>query len=103
MLGKLGSALNSAISKVIRGGPADKQVVKELKNALLRALLEADVNFDLAVKVVNEVERKSLEKELPDGLSRKNSIISVIYDELTRFLGEKHYPLTLHPNKPTLI
>jgi len=103
MLGKLGSALNNAISKVIRGGPADKEVIKELKNALLRALLEADVNFDLAVKVVNEVEKKSLEKELPDGLSRKNSIISIIYDELTRFLGEKHYPLTLHPNKTTLI
>ncbi|MHA1778775.1 MAG: signal recognition particle receptor subunit alpha [Candidatus Heimdallarchaeaceae archaeon] len=103
MLGRLGSALNSAISKIIRGGPPDKEVIKELKNEMLRALLESDVNFDLAASVVNEVERRSLELKLPDGLSRKKSIISIVYDELTKFLGEKHYPLRLHPNKPTII
>ena len=59
MLGRLGSALNSAISKIIRGGPPDKEVIKELKNEMLRALLESDVNFDLAASVVNEVERRS--------------------------------------------
>ena len=64
MLGKLGSALNSAISKILRGGPPDKEVILELKNAMLKALLEADVQFDLAAHVVNEVERKSLDKEL---------------------------------------
>lgn len=103
MLGRLGTALNAAISKIIRGGPPDKEVIKQLKNEMLRALLESDVNFDLAAQVVNEVERKSLELKLPDGLSRKKSIISIIYDELTKFLGEKHYPLNIHPTKPTII
>ncbi|OLS33230.1 MAG: Signal recognition particle 54 kDa protein [Candidatus Heimdallarchaeota archaeon AB_125] len=103
MLGKLGSALNTAISKILRGGPPDKEQIRELKNAMLKALLEADVQFDLAAEVVNEVERKSLEKDLPDGLSRKKSVLSIIHDELTKFLGTKFYPLTLHPDKPTLL
>ncbi|MHA1707635.1 MAG: signal recognition particle receptor subunit alpha [Candidatus Heimdallarchaeaceae archaeon] len=103
MLGKLGSALHTAISKIIRGGPPDKEVIKELKNSMLKALLEADVNFDLAAQVVNEVERRSLEKELPEGLSRKKSVIAIIHEELTKFLGEKAYPLTLYPDKPTII
>ena len=103
MLGKLGSALNTAISKIIRGGPPDKDQIKELKNAMLKALLEADVQFDLAAEVVNEVESKSMEKKLPDGLSRKKSVLSIIHEELTKFLGSKAYPLTLHPNKPTII
>ncbi len=103
MLGKLGSALNTAISKILRGGPPDKEQIRELKNAMLKALLEADVQFDLAAEVVNEVERKSMDKGLPDGLSRKKSVLSIIHDELSKFLGTKVYPLTLHPNKPTLI
>ncbi len=103
MLGRLGSALNNAISKIIRGGPPDKKAIQELKNDMLKALLEADVNFDIAAEVVNEVEKKSLDKELPEGLSRKNSVLSIIHDELTKFLGTKFYPLTLHPDKPTII
>lgn len=103
MLGKLGSALNNAIQKIIRGGPPDKEVIKELKNAMLKALLEADVNFDIAAQVVNEVEKRSLEKKLPEGLSRKKSVISIINEELTRFLGERFFPLTLHPDRPTII
>ena len=103
MLGKLGSALNTAISKILRGGPPDKEQIRELKNAMLKALLEADVQFDLAAEVVNEVERKSMDKGLPDGLSRKKSVLSIIHDELSKFLGTKVYPLTLHPDKPTLI
>ena len=103
MLGKLGSALNTAISKILRGGPPDKDQIKELKNAMLKALLEADVQFDLAAEVVNEVERKSMDKKLPDGLSRKKSVLAIIHEELTKFLGTKAYPLTLHPNKPTII
>lgn len=103
MLGKLGSALNTAISKILRGGPPDKEQIRELKNAMLKALLEADVQFDLAAEVVNEVERKSMDKGLPDGLSRKKSVLSIIHDELSKFLGTKAYPLTLHPDRPTLI
>ena len=103
MLGRLGSALNNAISKIIRGGPPDKKAIQELKNDMLKALLEADVNFDIAAEVVNEVEKKSLAKELPEGLSRKKSVLSIIHDELTKFLGTKFYPLTLHPDKPTII
>ncbi|MHA2254762.1 MAG: signal recognition particle receptor subunit alpha, partial [Candidatus Heimdallarchaeaceae archaeon] len=59
MLNKLGTALNKAITKIIRGGPPDKKTIQELKNEMLRALLEADVQFDLAASVVNEVEKKS--------------------------------------------
>jgi len=103
MLNKLGTALNKAITKIIRGGPPDKKTIQELKNEMLRALLEADVQFDLAANVVNEVERKSFEKELPDGLTRKKSVLSIIHEELTKFLGQKAYPLTLHPDRPTLI
>jgi len=103
MLGRLGSALQQAIQRVIRSGPADKELIKQLKNEMLKALLEADVNFDLAAQIVNEVERRSLELKLPEGLSRKKSVISIVYDVLTEFLGAKHYPLKLHPNKPTII
>jgi len=103
MLGTLGSKLHKAITNFIRGGVPDKETIKRLKNEMLRALLESDVDFEIASTVVAEVERQSLEKELPDGLSRKKSIISIIHSELVKILGTKQYPLTIHPDKPTLI
>lgn len=75
MLGTLGSKLHKAISNFISGGVADKEAIKQLKNEMLRALLESDVDFEIANKVVSEVEKKSLEKELPDGLSRKKVLL----------------------------
>ncbi|UJG39803.1 MAG: signal recognition particle receptor subunit alpha [Candidatus Heimdallarchaeum aukensis] len=103
MLGTLGSKLHKAISNFISGGVADKEAIKQLKNEMLRALLESDVDFEIANKVVSEVEKKSLEKELPDGLSRKKSVISIIHDELVAILGKKHYPITINHDKPTII
>ncbi len=103
MLGNLGSKLHKAITNFIRGGVPDKETIKQLKNEMLRALLESDVDFDIASSVVSEVERQSLEKKLPEGLSRKKSIVSIIHSELVKILGTKHYPLTIHPDKPTII
>lgn len=103
MLGNLGTKIRDSLSSLIKRGPPDKETIKQLKNEILRALLEADVNFDIAVKVVNNVEERSLEKELAPGLSRQKSIISIVYDELTRILGKKHYPLTIHQDQPTVI
>ncbi len=103
MLGNLGTKIRDSLSRLIKRGPPDKETIKQLKNEILRALLEADVNFDIAVEVVNKVEERSLEKELAPGLSRQKSIISIVYDELTRILGKKHYPLTIHQDQPTVI
>lgn len=52
-----------------------------------RALLQADINVKLVLKITKEVERKSLEEKPPAGMSSREHVIRTIYEELVNILG----------------
>ncbi|MDQ1281076.1 MAG: signal recognition particle subunit, partial [Thermoproteota archaeon] len=72
----------------------DDATVKELVRDFQRALLQADVNVQLVLEMSKKIQEKTLEEKLPPGIDRRDHVIKVIYDELTKFLGEK--PSTIH-------
>jgi signal recognition particle subunit SRP54 len=53
-----------------------------------RALLQADINVKLTLQITKEVERRSLEEKPPAGMSSREHVIRIIYDELVKILGE---------------
>ncbi len=53
-----------------------------------RALLQADVNVKLVLTITKEVERRSMEEKPPAGMSSREHVIRIIYEELVRILGE---------------
>ncbi len=89
VLEKLGSTLQESIKKLLRLSVVDEAIVKELVKDLQRALLQSDVNVHLVLELSKRIEEKALHEKIPPGLSRKEHLIKVIYDELTKFLGEK--------------
>ncbi|MCK4437504.1 signal recognition particle receptor subunit alpha, partial [Candidatus Bathyarchaeota archaeon] len=89
VLEKLGSNLYNAIQKIIKAPVIDEALVKELVRDFQRALLQADVNVSLVMELSQNIQRRTLEEKLPPGISRREHLIKVIYDELTRFVGEK--------------
>ncbi len=103
VLRSFGKSLNNAINKLINKGPADAALIKELKNDILRALLEADIELSLASQVVTNVEARSLSEELPPGLERNKAVINIVYEELTKIMGEKFYPLSLEKEKTNIL
>ncbi|RLG99313.1 signal recognition particle protein Srp19, partial [Candidatus Bathyarchaeota archaeon] len=103
VLEKLGSSIYQALKKVFRVAVVDEATVKELVRDIQRALLQADVNVKLVLEISKRIEERALKEKLPPGISRKEHIIKVVYDELTRFLGEKPVSLKITPGKRRII
>jgi signal recognition particle subunit SRP54 len=100
---KLGEALHAALKKVSGSGVVDEKAVKELTRDIQRALLQSDVNVQLVFELSKRIEEKVLSEKLPPGITRREQIIKVIYDELTMILGEKNVPLELVPERSNVI
>jgi signal recognition particle subunit SRP54 len=102
-LERLGSSLYDALRKVFRAPVVDEAVVKELVRDIQRALLQADVNVQLVLQISKQIEERSLKAKVPPGISRREHVIKVVYEELTRFLGEKPAPLKIQPGKRNVL
>jgi len=98
-LERLGSTLYEALKKIFRVSIVDEAAVKELVRDVQRALLQADVNVQLVLDISKRIEERALKEQLPPGISRREHVIKVVYEELTRFLGEKPVPLKVEPGK----
>jgi len=103
VLDRLGSSLNDALKKVFRAPVMDEKTVKELCRDIQRALLQADVNVKLVLEVSKRIEERALKEKVPPGVSRREHIVKVVYEELTRFLGEKPATLKIEPGKRKII
>ncbi len=98
-LERLGASLNEALRKLFRAPIVDEVAVKELVRDVQRALLQADVNVQLVLEISKRIEERALKEKVPPGISRREHVIKVVYEELTRFLGEKPAPLKVEPGK----
>ncbi|MDI6690895.1 MAG: signal recognition particle protein Srp54 [Candidatus Bathyarchaeota archaeon] len=98
-LERLGSTLYEALKKIFRASIVDEAAVKELVRDVQRALLQADVNVQLVLHISKRIEERALKEQLPQGISRREHVIKVVYEELTRFLGEKPVPIKVEPRK----
>ncbi len=98
-LDRLGSSLTDAIKKVFRSSVVDEATVKELVRDIQRALLQADVNVQLVLGISKRIEERALKENVPPGVSRREHVIKVVYEELTRFVGDKSVPLKTEPGK----
>jgi signal recognition particle subunit SRP54 len=102
-LDKLGFSLTSAIKKLFKVGIVDEAAVKELVRDIQRALLQADVNVQLVLEISKRIEERALNEKVPPGISRREHVIKVVYEELTRFVGDKPVPLKVEPGKKKIM
>lgn len=102
-LDRLGSSLTGAIKKLFKAGVIDEAAVKELVRDIQRALLQADVNVQLVLQISKNIEERALKEKVPPGVSRREHVIKVVYEELTRFVGDKPVPLKVEPGKKKTI
>lgn len=102
-LDRLGSSLTDALKKIFRASVVDEAAVKELVRDIQRALLQADVNVQLVLAISKRIEERALKEKMPLGISRREHVIKVVYEELTRFLGDKPVPLNVEPGKGRIV
>ncbi len=102
VLDKLGDSLKNTLSKITKAIFVDESLVNELIKEIQRALLQSDVNVKLVFELTTEIKKRILKDETPPGLTKKEYLIKVVYDELTKFLGETAHDIKTD-KKPTKI
>ena len=92
MLDNLKNGLRAALKKIVNSSGIDEALIKELAHDIQKALLQSDVNVKLVFEITKNLEERSLKENPPPGLSRKDHIVKILYDELAKLLGtEKQY------------
>src|SRR5437879_2960376 len=62
-------------------------LIKEIVRDIQRALIQADVNVQLALTITRELQRRALDEKPPPGMSPREHVVRIIYEELVKILG----------------
>ena len=89
MLDGLKDNLRAAIKKVVKSSGVNEELINELSKDVQRALINSDVNVRLVLKITEGLKERSLNETPPPGLSRKDHIVKILYDELAKLLGNE--------------
>ena len=100
VLDNLGESLRATLAKIARTGTIDEASLKEVVRDIQRALLQADVNVKLALKLTREIERRALNEKPPAALGAREHVIRIVYEELVKLLGA---PREIKPKKQTIM
>ena len=96
MLDRFGSGLKDAVKKLAGKTVIDKAAVEELVKDLQRVLLQADVNVKLVMNLSKAIKQRSLEEEPPKGMSVREHVLRIVYQELVNLMGQE-IEVTLGP------
>ncbi len=102
VLDSLRSGLRNALKKLVGASSIDENLIRELAKDVQRSLLASDVNVKLVLEVTNKLQERALHEQPPPGLSRKDHVVKILYDELARLLGEEK-PLSFKPDKTNIV
>ncbi|MFQ5920456.1 MAG: signal recognition particle receptor subunit alpha [Nitrososphaerales archaeon] len=98
----LRSGLRNALKKLVGASSIDENLIKELAKDVQRSLLQSDVNVKLVLNVTSKLQERALHEQPPPGLSRKDHIVKILYDELSKLLGEEK-PLSFKPDRTNIV
>lgn len=101
MLHNLGKSLSSLIRKIITRTTVDKEAVESFIKELQKILLQADVSVELVHKLSSNIRKKCFEEKIPAGLTLREHVVKVVYDELVNLLGKE--PSTLVGKKRIML
>ncbi len=88
MLDKLSNILKKTTDKIANAILLDKKLVDSIVKDLQRALIEADVNVKLVLKITQKIKKSALDERIK-GIDKKEHIIKLLHDELTSILGKE--------------
>jgi signal recognition particle subunit SRP54 len=103
MLEDLTLKLDKALKKITGQGRLTEQNISDTLREIRRVLLDADVNYKVAKKFIDDVREKALGQEVLASVTPGQLITKIIFDELTNLMGGTNSELTLNPTGPTII
>ncbi len=101
VLEKLGDSLKNTLSKISKSLFVDEKLINELVKDIQRALLQSDTNVQLVFDLSKKIKERASETT-PPGITKREHLVKVVYDELTNFLGKEAHEIKI-TKKPTQI
>jgi len=91
------------VFKALRGkGKLGESDVSEALREVRRALLEADVHYKVAKDLVERIRVRCLGADVLESITPAQQITLVVYEELSRLMGEGSPALAISPKPPTV-
>src|SRR3989442_15912679 len=87
VLEKLGGSLREALRKIAGASYVDESLIKEIVRDIQRALIQADVNVQLALGITKQLQRRAAEEKPPPGMSPPGHGGGINYEEIVKILG----------------
>lgn len=103
MLDSLTRRLSGILAKIGRKGRLSESDVAEMLREVRVALLEADVNFQVAKSFVASIKEKAVGEELFGSLTADQTLIKIVRDELVEMLGGSETRFNWNPSPPTVV
>ena len=99
----LSERLNHIFSRLTKRGRLTELEIKTAMREVRVALLEADVNIQVAKKFCSDVSEKAVGQEILKSLNPAQQVIKIVNDELISLMGSTNQKLNVSPKPPTII
>ncbi len=103
MFENLSSKIESAIKRIRGQAKISEENIEEGLREVRRALLDADVNYHVAKKFIEDVKGKAIGLEVKGKITPGQMIVKVIHDELVSLMGSSKADIATASQPPTVI
>ncbi len=103
IFGSLSERLNHIFSKLTKRGKLTELEIKTAMREVRVALLEADVNIQVAKKFCADVSEKAVGQEILKSLNPAQQVIKIVNEELIALMGSTNQKLAVAPKPPTVV
>jgi len=100
MFESLSEKLNRTFKKLKGQGRLTEKNIQEALKEVRMALLEADVNYKVVKKFVEDIRQSAMGREVLDSLTPGQQVIKIVYEELIRLMGGSRQELNLTGRTP---
>ena len=103
MFQDLSEKLEVVLKKLKGHGKLSERNISDSLKEVRRVLLEADVNYKVAKAFISAVQERALGQKVLKSITPGQQIVKIIYDELTRLMGESEASVNISGSLPTVI
>src|SRR4029079_8410529 len=99
----LSDRLQGALGDLGKRGKLDDEAISKAMREIPRALLEADVNFEVVKDFVARVRERAVGEEVLKSLTPGQQVVKIVHDALTELMGTGDSRLAFAGRPPTVI
>ena len=88
----LGEGLRKAIARLQGATIIDLKTIREFNKELQRAMISSDVELALVSSFTKKIEEAATKEKIPDGVTPKDYITNMVYEELVKLMGRSYEP-----------